>query len=56
MPLSDARLSGNILKFKIAINPEEMVEFHLTIDGKKLDGRFKGIQAGAGTFKGVRQP
>ncbi len=47
-------LSGDTFSFKIRIGADEIVELTARIDGKKLEGKFKGNSSGTGTFKGVR--
>ena len=49
-------LAGNVLTFKVSINPDENVELTGRIEGSKIEGTFKGKSSGDGTFKGTRQP
>jgi hypothetical protein len=55
LPLVDPAVDGQTFTFKLRINPEELVEVTVTIDGNKFDGKFKGKASGAGTLKGTRQ-
>jgi hypothetical protein len=51
----EPKLEGNILTFKIPVNPEETVDVTLTIGGQSLTGNFSGKSSGKGTIKGTKQ-
>lgn len=55
LDILEPSLNGNVFTFKLQINPEEIVELTLRIDGAKLEGAFKGKASGTGTIKGARQ-
>jgi hypothetical protein len=54
-PLSDVVLDGNSLSFKLQINPQETVQINTKINGRNMEGTFKGKDSGSGTLKGVKQ-
>jgi len=51
-PLVDAKVEGNAFTFKVIVN-EATYTTESTIDGNKLDGKYKGPEA-AGTLKGTK--
>ncbi len=51
--LTDPKLEGNTFTFKIIVNGDAY-SIETKIDGKKLDGTFKGPEA-SGTLKGTKQ-
>ncbi len=51
--LVDAKLDGNNFTFKVVVN-EVTYTVEATIDGNKLDGKYKGAE-GSGTLKGTKQ-
>jgi len=51
--LVDPKMEGNSFTFKVVVN-EVSYEVQATIDGGKLDGKFKGPEA-SGTLKGTKQ-
>jgi hypothetical protein len=51
--LVDPKLDGNTFSFKVIVN-EAAYTSEVTIDGKKLEGKYKGPEA-AGAIKGVKQ-
>jgi hypothetical protein len=53
--LLDPKLDGSTLTFKVPVNPEEIVDVTLKIDGKNLEGTFSGKTSGKGTVKGAKQ-
>ena len=55
LDILEPALNGNVFTFKIQINPEEIVELNLRVDGGKLGGTFKGKASGTGTIKGTRE-
>jgi hypothetical protein len=50
----EPKLDGARFTFKIRINPTEVVELVLNLDGDRLEGRFAGKDSGTGVFKGTR--
>jgi len=50
--LVDAKLEGNAFTFKVVVN-EASYEVDTTIDGSKLEGKYKGPEA-TGTLKGTK--
>jgi hypothetical protein len=52
-PIADAKLDGNMFSFKVVVN-EVSYAVEGTLDGNKLDGKYKGPEAN-GTIKASRQ-
>ncbi|HTQ52971.1 MAG TPA: hypothetical protein VMI94_00835 [Bryobacteraceae bacterium] len=50
--LSDAKLDGNSLTFKVVVN-EATYTSEITLDGNKFEGKYKGPEA-SGTLKGTK--
>lgn len=50
--LVDAKLAGHAFTFKVVVN-EASYEVETTIDGNKLEGKYKGPEA-AGNLKGTK--
>jgi len=50
--LVDAKLDGNSFTFKVIVN-EETYTVDAKVDGNKVEGKYKGPEAG-GTIKGTR--
>jgi len=50
--LVDAKLDGNTFTFKVVVN-EATYNGELTVDGKKIEGKYKGPEA-SGTIKGTK--
>jgi hypothetical protein len=53
--LLEPKLEGNVLTFRIPINPQEIVDVTTRIDGQNLEGTFSGKDSGKGTIKGSKQ-
>ena len=49
----DPKLEGNTFSFKVVVN-EVSYAVEVTIDGKMLDGKYKGAESN-GTLKGTKQ-
>jgi hypothetical protein len=54
LPGLEPKLDGNQFSFKVRINPTEVVDIVLKVDGNRLEGRFAGKDSGAGTFKATK--
>lgn len=51
--LVDAKLDGNTFTFKVIVN-EATYTAELTVDGSKIEGKYKGPEA-SGSIKGTKQ-
>lgn len=53
LDMLEPALNGNVFTFKLQINPEEIVELSIRVDGGKFEGTFKGKASGTGNVKGA---
>jgi hypothetical protein len=54
LPFIEPTFQSGEFRFQIRINPTELVNVTLKLDGDRLDGRFEGRDSGTGTIKATR--
>ena len=50
----DPKVVDGQFSFQVRVNPTDVIEVVLKVDGDRMEGRFGGVNAGSGLFKATR--